>query len=125
MYVYYCGTTGESCSKLGESGEPTSQERFDIYRPAEGLYAVLVHGFATDELQGGPGSNYQLLGWAIGITDDKGNMTASGPAFVNAGTTGTVTVDWAGLGPNTIYLGGVSHNTPQGRSALTLITIGN
>ena len=125
MYVYYCGTTGESCSKLGESGEPTSQERFDVYRPAEGLYAVLVHGFETDELQGGPGSNYQLLGWAIGITDDKGNMTASGPAFVNAGTTGTVSVDWAGLGPNTIYLGGVSHNTPQGLSALTLITIGN
>ncbi|RZV36734.1 MAG: hypothetical protein EX272_07405 [Chromatiales bacterium] len=125
MYVYYCGTTGESCSKLGESGEPTSQERFDVYRPAEGLYAVLVHGFETDELQGGPGSNYQLLGWAIGITDDKGNMTASGPAFVNAGTTGTVTVDWAGLGANTIYLGGVSHNTPQGLSGLTLITIGN
>ena len=125
MYVYYCGTTGESCSKLGESGEPTSQERFDIYRPAEGLYAVLVHGFETDELQGGPGSNYQLLGWAIGITDDKGNMTASGPAFVNAGTTGTVTVDWAGLGANTIYLGGISHNTPQGESGLTLITIGN
>ena len=125
MYVYYCGLTGESCSKLGESGEPTSQERFDIYRPAEGLYAVLVHGFETDELQGGPGSNYQLLGWAIGVIDDKGNMTASGPAFVNAGTTGTVTVDWTGLGPNTIYLGGVSHNTPQGLSALTLITIGN
>jgi len=125
MYVYYCGMTGETCSKLGESGEPTSQERFDVYMPAEGLYAVLVHGFATDELQGGPGSNYQLLGWAIGITDDKGNMTASGPAFVNAGTTGTVTVDWTGLGPNTIYLGGVSHNTPQGLSALTLITIGN
>ncbi len=125
MYVYYCGTTGESCSKLGESGEPTSQERFDVYRPAEGLYAVLVHGFETDEVQGGPGSNYQLLGWAFGTIDDKGNMTASGPAFVNAGTTGTVTVDWAGLGPNTIYLGGISHNTPQGLSGLTLITIGN
>ena len=23
MYVYYCGTTGASCTKLGESGEPT------------------------------------------------------------------------------------------------------
>ncbi|MDH3619323.1 MAG: hypothetical protein OER91_00410 [Gammaproteobacteria bacterium] len=125
MYVYYCGTTGESCTKLGESGEPTSQERFDIYRPAEGLYAVLVHGFETDEVQGGPGSNYQLLGWAFGTIDDKGNMTASGPAFVNAGTTGTVTVDWAGLGANTIYFGGISHNTPQGESGLTLITIGN
>ena len=125
MYVYYCGTTGASCIKLGESGEPTSQERFDVYRPAEGLYAVLVHGFETDELAGGPGANYQLLAWAIGVTDDKGNMNASGPAFVSAGTTGTVTVDWANLGANTIYLGGISHNTPQGRSGLTLLTIGN
>jgi len=125
MYVYYCGLTGASCTKLGESGEPTSQERFDVYRPAEGLYAVLVHGFETDEAQGGTGANYQLLGWAIGITDDKGNMNASGPAFVSAGTTGAVTVNWSGLGPNTIYLGGVSHNTPQGLSGLTLLTIGN
>jgi hypothetical protein len=125
MYVYYCGTTGASCTKLGESGEPTSQERFDVFRPAEGLYAVFVHGFETDEVAGGPGSNYQLLGWSIGINDDVGNMTASGPAFVSAGTTDTVTVDWSNLGSNTIYLGGISHNTPQGVSGLTLITIGN
>ena len=52
-------------------------------------------------------------------------MSASGPAFVSAGTTGTVTVDWQGLVSNTIYLGGISHNTPQGLSALTLVTIGN
>ena len=125
LYVYYCGTTGASCTKLGESGEPTSQERVDVYRPAEGLYAVFVHGFETDEVAGGPGSNYQLLGWSIGITDDKGNMTASGPAFVSAGTSDTVTVNWSNLGANTIYLGGISHNTPQGLSSLTLITIGN
>ena len=125
MYVYYCGTDGASCIKLGESGEPTSEERFDVYRPAEGFYAVMIHGFATDEDQGGPGANYQLLGWSFGINDDQGNMNASGPAFVAAGTTQTVSVDWAGLLPNTIYLGGVSHNTPQGISGLTLLTIGN
>ena len=125
MYVYYCGTDGASCIKLGESGEPTSEERVDVYRPAEGFYAVMIHGFETDEIQGGPGANYQLLGWAFGVTDDQGNMSASGPAFVAAGTTQTVTVDWADLLGNTIYLGGISHNTPQGISALTLLTIGN
>ena len=125
MYVYYCGTDGASCRKIGESGEPTSQERFDVYRPAEGLYAVMIHGFETDEVLGGPGANYQLLGWAFGIADDKGNMSASGPAFVAAGTTQTVTVDWTNLLGNTIYLGGISHNTPQGISGLTLLTIGN
>mgnify|MGYP001812299464 FL=1 len=125
MYVYYCGTDGANCIKIGESGEPTSQERFDVYRPAEGFYAVMIHGFETDEILGGPGANYQLLGWAFGVVDDKGNMNASGPAFVAAGTTQTVTVDWANLLGNTIYFGGISHNTPQGISGLTLLTIGN
>jgi hypothetical protein len=52
-------------------------------------------------------------------------MSASGPAFVSAGATDTVTINWFGLISNTIYLGGISHNTPQGISGLTLITIGN
>ena len=85
MYVYYCGADGTSCSKIGESGEPTSEEQFNVFRPAAGLYNVLVHGFETDQVSGGPGANYQLLGWAIGINDDAGNMSASGPAFVEPG----------------------------------------
>jgi len=125
LYVYYCGIDGSVCTRTGESGEPTSEERFDVLRPAEGLYAVHVHGFETDEIQGGPGSNYQLLAWGIGVVDDKGNMSAGGPTMVNAGTTGTISVDWTNLISNTIYLGAISHNTPQGLSALTLITIGN
>ncbi len=124
MYVYYCGADGTSCSKIGESGEPTSEERFDVFRPAAGLYAVLVHGFETDPA-GGPGANYQLLAWSIGSIDDKGNMTASGPAFVSANTSADVAVSWSGLVSDTIYMGGVSHNTPQGLSALTIVTIGN
>ena len=78
-----------------------------------------------DHVAGGPGSNYQLLAWSFGLVDDRGNMTASGPAFVNAGTAEAITVDWTGLLSNTIYLGGVSHNTPQGISAITIIRIGN
>ena len=125
MYVYYCGTDGQSCVEVGKSGEPTSDERVDLLRPSAGIYAVFVHGFETDEVQGGPGANYQLLGWSFGELDNAGNMSASGPDFVSAGTTGTVTVDWSGLISNTIYFGGISHVTPQGLSALTLITIGN
>lgn len=125
MYVYYCGLDGSSCSRIGESGGPTSEEQFNLHRPAAGVYGVYIHGFQTDEVSGGPGANYQLLAWSIGIVDDKGNMTATGPAFVAAGTTVDVSVDWSGLLPNTIYLGGISHNTPQGLSELTIITIGN
>jgi hypothetical protein len=65
------------------------------------------------------------LSWSIGILDDKGNMSATGPAFVAAGTVADVTIDWVDLLSDTIYLGGISHNTPQGLSELTIITIGN
>ncbi len=125
MFVYYCGLDGSACNRIGESGEPTSEEQFDLFRPAPGVYGVYIHGFETDEISGGPGSNYQLLAWSIGILDDQGNMSASGPAFVSAGTTSDVTVNWSGLSSNAIYLGGISHNTPQGLSALTIVTIGN
>jgi subtilisin family serine protease len=125
LYVYYCGADGQSCVEVGKSGGPTSQEQVDLTRPAAGIYAVFVHGFETDNTQGGEGTNYQLLAWAFGEVDNAGNMSASGPAFVSAGTTGTVTVDWSGLTANTIYFGGISHITPQGLSGLTLITIGN
>ena len=66
-----------------------------------------------------------MLGWAFGLIDDQGNMTASGPGFVNAGSVEDVVVNWSGLESDTIYLGGISHNTPQGLVALTVISIRN
>jgi hypothetical protein len=125
MYVYYCGENGDTCRRIGESGGPTSEEQFNRLRPEPGIYGVYIHGFETDEINGGPGANYQLLSWSIGFDDDKDNMTASGPDFVAAGTVVDVTVDWRDLLSATIYLGGISHNTPQGLSGLTIITIGN
>jgi len=122
MFVYYCADN-INCVKIGESGEVTSDEEFNELLPAGGRYAVLIHGFETDQVAGGPGANYTLLGWSFGLVDDQGNMTANGPAFVNSGTTETITVDWNGLNDDTIYLGGISHNTPQGLSAITVIRI--
>jgi len=124
MYVYYC-PDGVTCYKLGESGEATSREQVDIFLPGAGVYAVFIHGFATDNVAGGPGANYTLLSWAFGLNDNQGNMTATGPAFVTTGTTDSVTVNWSGLAPDTIYLGGISHNTPDGLASLTIINIGN
>ena len=124
LFIYHC-PDNVNCVRIGESGEPTSNEEVNFLLPAGGRYAALVHGFETDNVNGGSGANYTLLAWSFGLADDQGNMTASGPAFVNAGTTDTVTVDWMGLLPDTIYLGGVSHNTPQGLSAITVIRIGN
>ncbi len=124
MYIYY-SSDNVNWVKVGESGGPTSEERFDYFRPPEGFYAVLVHGYETDQVSGGPGANYQLLGWSFGVNDDRGNLSADGPSIVNAGTTENVAISWSSLVANTIYFGAISHNTPQGVSALTLITIGN
>jgi subtilisin family serine protease len=124
LYVFYC-PDGVNCSKIGQSGGATSEEQVDVLLPGAGTYAVFVHGFETDDMAGGAGTNYTLLSWAFGIVDDQGNMTATGPPFVNAGTTGDVTVDWNGLAPGTIYLGGISHNTPDGLVSLTVISVEN
>ena len=125
LYVYYCGFDNTNCRKIGESGGPTSEEKFDLFRPPAGIYGILIHGFQTDEIAGGPGSVFTMLSWAFGEQDDQLNMTVAGPSPVNAGDTGTVTVNWMNLNSDTIYLGGISHNTPAGLAGVTLITIGN
>jgi subtilisin family serine protease len=128
LYVYHCvkdQNMQETCFKLGESGGPTSEEMVDAILPAGGKYLAFVHGFETDPDIGGAGAVYTLYFWELGIVDDQGNMTATGPPFVLAGTTEDVTVNWAGLSPDTIYLGGISHNTPDGPVALTVIRVEN
>lgn len=124
MYLYYC-PDGVNCAKIGQSGEATSREQVDVFLPGAGTYAVFIHGFETDPAAGGAGTFYTLLGWSFGLNDNQGNMTATGPTFVNAGTIEDVMVNWNGLAPDTIYLGGISHNTPDGLVSLTLINIGN
>ena len=129
LYLYYqpglCNPLDFRGTRITESGGPTSQEQVNVFSPSAGCYGALVHGFETDQVSGGPGANYTMLAWAFGFADDLGNMTASGPAFVNSGATENVTVNWSNLSSDTIYLGGISHNTPQGLVDLTLITIGN
>ncbi len=129
LYLYYqpgaCNPLDFRGTRVTESGGPTSEEQVNVFRPPAGCYGALVHGYETDPSNSQPGTNYTMLAWAVGIVDDRGNMTASGPPFVNSGATETVTVNWANLVSDTIYLGGISHNTPQGLGGLTLITIGN
>lgn len=125
MYVYYCGVDGSNCVRIGESGNPTSNEQFNLIRPAAGVYGVYVHGFETDQIAGGAGANYSLVAWSVGEIDDVGNMAATGPGSVTAGTIADVSIDWSDLIAATIYLGAISHNTPQGLVALTIVTISN
>ncbi|MCB1845768.1 MAG: S8 family serine peptidase, partial [Halioglobus sp.] len=124
MYVYYC-PDGINCNKIGESGNESSREQFNLMLPGAGKYVVFVHGFRTDEVSGGPGTLYDIVAWQFGLNDDPGNMTVTAPTTVSSGSTGTVQVDWSNLESGTIHLGGISHNTPEGLVGITVINIRN
>ncbi len=126
MYVYY-SPDGDFFTRVAVSGESTSEERVTIFDPPAGFYEIFIHGFDTDNSVGGggAGANFCLLAWQLGLNDDAGNMTATGPAAVTAGTTGDITIDWANLSTDSIHLGAVSHNSPQGPVDLTIVRIDN
>ena len=126
MFIYF-SADGNTFDRIGESGEFNSDEEFSLLNPPEGTYGIFIHGFDTDDTAagGGPGANYQLLAWEFGFNDDVGNMSATGPGFVNAGSTEDITINWANLGSQSIYLGGISHSTPQGSVGLTIVNIRN
>ncbi len=125
MYVYFCPDGDQSCTEIGNSGGPTSDEEFNILFPGEGTYAVFVHGFEPDNATGGRGAQFDIVAWQIGFADDLGNMTVTAPGTVTSGATVDVTVDWTGLISDTIYLGAISHTTPEGLVGITVINIQN
>jgi subtilisin family serine protease len=114
LYVYYC--PGGACSLVGSSGNSNSNETVTLTSPADGLYAIFVHGFATD----GPDANYTLFNWLSG--PDEGNMTVTGPGAATLGATETITVDWSGLDAGMKYMGAVVHDA-DGTISQTVITI--
>lgn len=121
LYLFYC--PDDLCTQIGQSGSFTSAEEINLVSPAAGLYAVLVHGFETDELAGGAGARYTLFGWSIGADDVVGNLSVTYPVTVSDGDRVDLAIDWGILDPATRYLGAISHNTPNGLYALTLLTI--
>jgi subtilisin family serine protease len=121
LYVFYC--PNNQCTQIAQSGSFTSEEEINLIAPAPGTYAVLVHGFETDEITGGPGALYRLYAWAFGAVDVVGNLSVIYPTAVTDGDRDELQVGWGPLAPATRYLGAVSHNTPTGRYGLTLLRI--
>jgi hypothetical protein len=110
LYLFYCPTTS-TCTQVGQSGGFTSNEEIDLVFPAPGLYRVLVHGFQTDQVSGGPGAHYELFGWALGNDDSAGNMQVEYTPQVTNGDRQDFTLDWGPLQPG-MYLGAIAHQTP-------------
>ena len=121
LFLFYC--PNNQCSQLAKSDGVTSDEQIDIRLPQPGQYAVLVHGFETDQVAGGPGANYSLFTWSFGLNDAVGNMTVTAPSTVSNGDRVDLEVQWSGLEPNSRYLGAISHTTPNGLYDTTVVNV--
>jgi len=121
VFLFYC--PNEQCSQLAKSDGVTSDEQIDISFPQAGSYAVLVHGFETDQVTSGPGANYALYTWSIGLNDDLGNLTVAAPTTVANGDRVDLQLQWSGLEPGSRYIGAISHATPNGVYDATVINV--
>jgi hypothetical protein len=111
------------CSQLAKSDGVTADEQIDIWNPVAGSYVLLVHGFETDQVAGGPGANYSLFTWSLGQNDIAGNLSASAPTTVANGDRVDVQLQWSGLDPAARYLGAISHTTPDGLYDATVVSV--
>ena len=120
--MFFCPSNNE-CFQLAKSDDETSDEQIDIFQPAAGSYVLLVHGFETDQVAGGPGANYSLFTWSLGLNDAVGNMTVTAPTAVANGDRVDLRLQWSGLEPGSRYLGAVSHTTPNGLYDATIVNV--
>ena len=122
LFLFFCPSNNE-CFQLAKSDDETSDEQIDIFQPAAGSYVLLVHGFETDQVAGGPGANYSLFTWAVGGNDVVGNFGVTGPTTVANGDRAELQVQWSGLEPGSRYLGAISHTTPLGLYGATVVNV--
>ncbi len=121
LYLFYC--PNNQCTQIGQSAGLTSDEEIDVTLPDAGQYLVLVHGYETDDVAGGPGANYSLYTWSFGVNDAVGNLGVAAPTGVSAGDRLNLDVSWTALDPGMLYLGAISHNTPNGLYGLTIVNV--
>jgi subtilase family protein/fibronectin type III domain protein/PA domain-containing protein len=117
LYLYRVNADA-SLTLVGTSGGGTSAEQIQLANPAAATYRLFVHGWETD----GPDANYTLFAWTLGTTD-AGNLTVSGPTTAGVGTTGTVTVSWAGLESAKRYLGQIRYQEGATVHATTIVRV--
>jgi hypothetical protein len=121
LFLFYC--PNDQCSQIAKSDGVTSDEQIDIPRPEAGSYVLLVHGFETDQVAGGPGANYSLFTWSVGLNDVAGNLDATAPTTVANGDRADLQIQWTGLEPGSRYLGAISHTTPSGLYDATIVNV--
>ncbi len=105
---------------VAQSTSAGTDEHIDLELPADDNYTLVVHGWAVP---GGGPLPFDVSSWVVPLASGGSLAVDSAPAEAVAGTSGTVTVSWAGLDPGGSYLGAVSHSDGAGLLGLTLIAV--
>ena len=108
-------------SSMRTSAGPTADEYVDILDPTPGEYVVDVHGYETaaPDLD----ADFLVRAWSVTDTGGVANLQATPSAQATLGGNGTVTLDWAGLSPNEVYLSLLSHDNGLENIGYTLVEI--
>ena len=112
-----------SALQLAKSDGVTSDEEIDVARLKEGSYVLLVHGFETDQVAGGPGASYSLFTWSLGVNDAVGNLSVTRRRRSRTATASTCGLSWSGLDQARAIWARISHTTPGGSTSLTVVDI--
>ena len=122
LYLYCPSGQCNSTYAILASGGITSDEKIDILYPESGDYVIDVHGYQTDDANGGPGANFRLFAWAVD-GNGQGNFQVVAPGSVSTGDTQNVSVSWQNLEPATRYLGGISHTNGTDTLGFTVLSV--
>ena len=81
LYLFFCESgTPDNCAQLAQSGGFTSDEENRPHDARAGpCMSRIVHGFETDQVAGGPGTNYFPIHLVVrSRADDVGNLDSRG-----------------------------------------------
>lgn len=105
---------------VAQSTNGGTDEFIELREPESDTYTMAIHGW---QVVLPAGFAFSLQSWLVPEASGGSLAVDAAPTEAVNGTTGTVTVSWAGLVPATSYLGAVTHHDDVGQIAVTLVSV--
>ncbi|HUG00030.1 MAG TPA: S8 family serine peptidase [Ilumatobacter sp.] len=113
LYVY-----GPDGTLVGASGNGGTNETVELLLPVAGTYELYTHGWGVGDASP---VEYTIQTWLVPGT--PGNLEAIDPGDATVGTSGEVIINWPADLPAGEYYGVISHVSPDGLEATTLVAL--
>jgi subtilisin family serine protease len=106
---------------VADSTSGGTDEHIDLVLPPDDTYTLVVHGWSVpptlDPL------DFAVSSWIVPLASGGSLSVDSAPTEATTATTATIDLSWAGLEPDTRYLGAVSHSDAGGVLDLTIVGV--